>query len=160
VQHGLPPDVLPAIGLFAELRAPWRARSAARIGVVRAADTRVAFAGGSARFGWTGAALDLCPYTLESGMLALAPCWRVEAGILEGEGQQIAPARSEARTWLATGGLGRVRVAPTPAFFAELEAGLRMPLMRNRFFIQPDETIFRAPAFAWQAAANVGVTIP
>lgn len=160
VQSGTSPELVLAPSISAELRAPWRGHSAIRAGVARASSGTVAVPDGAARFTWTAALLDVCPFAFERGMLALSPCARVEAGALEGEGERIAPARSQTRAWFAAAGLTRLRIAPTGTWFIEFEGGVRAALLRDRFVVHPDATVFRAPVAAFFAGAGVGVLFP
>jgi hypothetical protein len=41
----------------------------------------------------------------------------------------------------------------------ELWGGARAALQRDRFYFEPDETVFRPPLFSAFASATVGVTI-
>jgi hypothetical protein len=61
--------------------------------------------------------------------------------------------------WLSAGAIGRIGVRVIGPIFLEAEGGAVFPLVRDRFFVEPDETIHRAPAAAWSGAAGLGVTI-
>jgi hypothetical protein len=160
VHTGTSPELMLAPSIAAELRAPWRGHSAIRVGVARASSGIVPVPDGGARFTWTAALVDLCPWSVERGMVALSPCARVEAGAVEGEGERITPARSQTRPWFAAGAATRLRIAPTGSWFIEIEGGARAPLARERFVVHPDTTVFRAPAVAFFAGAGVGAQFP
>jgi hypothetical protein len=157
VHTGTSPELMIAPSIAAELRAPWRAHSAVRAGIARAASGVVSVPDGGARFTWTAALVDLCPYAFERGMLTFSPCARIEAGAVDGEGERITPARSQTRAWFAAGATTRLRIAPTGSWFIEIEGGARAPLVRERFVVHPDTTVFRAPVVAFFAGAGVGV---
>jgi hypothetical protein len=58
----------------------------------------------------------------------LEPCVRAEAGVLEGAGSGILPARDQRPPWMALGVAGRARWLVAGQIFLELDAGARFPL--------------------------------
>lgn len=115
---------------------------------------------GSAHFTWTEGSVDLCPIAWSPfARLRLVPCLRGELGILDASGVDASPSRSESRPWFSLGAAGRLRVAIVGPFFAEIEGEIFTPLVRDRFYLEPNTTIFRASAVAWSGAAGLGVSI-
>jgi hypothetical protein len=91
--------------------------------------------------------------------LSLEPCVRAEAGVLEGAGGSILPARDQKPPWLALGATGRAQWFVVGPVFLELDAGLRVPLTRTRYFFEPYTTIDQVPVVGWMASAGLGVRI-
>lgn len=115
--------------------------------------------GGGVRMVQSLAVLDLCPVRLAWQSLRLIPCVHGEAGVVNAAGLDITPARADSRPWIAVGPLARARYLAASPFFFELSAGLNLPLQRDRFFFEPDNTVFHAPVVSGFAGAAVGVTI-
>jgi hypothetical protein len=88
----------------------------------------------------------------------LKPCLRGEFGALEAQGGNIVPARDDRRAWLALGAVGRARWILAGPIFVELEAGLRVPLVRAQYFFEPNNVVHRPPAVGAIAAAGLGVS--
>jgi hypothetical protein len=101
----------------------------------------------------------VCPVRLLAWRLRLVPCLHGEGGALDAQGLGVSPERSEVRPWIAVGLLGRVRVVAISPFFLELSGGALVPLQRDRFYFEPDSTVFRPPAITGLAGAAVGLTI-
>jgi hypothetical protein len=114
----------------------------------------------TATFHWTAGALELCPFEWSAGTLRAAPCLRTEAGVLEGQGSDIVPARDQRRTWVAMGAVGRAEWALLPPAFVDLGLGLEFPLFRDPFFFQPDTPIHRASTAGWLARIGLGLRFP
>ncbi|HEY5241547.1 MAG TPA: hypothetical protein VIJ22_08785 [Polyangiaceae bacterium] len=116
--------------------------------------------GATADFTWTVGILDVCPTRWTLGALSLEPCVRAEAGVLEGAGGGIVPARDLKPPWVAVGPTGRARLFVAGPIFLELDAGARFPLTRTRYFFEPDETVDQPPvAGGWTAGAGLGVRV-
>ncbi len=111
----------------------------------------------SASFTWTAADLDLCPLGETTQALRLSACGRVEAGSLDAQGSGVTPAIDEARAWVALGAALRLRWTFLAPGFAEAEATLVAPLLRDRFYVLPEQTVFRAPVLAGGGAVSVGI---
>ena len=115
---------------------------------------------GHAAFRWTAAALEACPIAWARGPVTAAPCLRIEGGVLEAEGSQIVPARSERRAWVALGPAGRVQWVFLEPLFAEVGGALMTPLVRDRFFFWPDATVHRPPLVGASGRVGLGVRFP
>jgi hypothetical protein len=104
--------------------------------------------GGAARYAWTVGTFDGCPVRWAFATAALLPCVRIEAGELEVTGEALVPSRDATRGWLALAALAQARWEFFPRVAIEADAGLRAPLIRERFIFEPDVTVYRPPAFA------------
>jgi hypothetical protein len=158
---GVAPDVLVLVPLFVEVARDTDAMvaPALRVRVERTGSGTldVGVGGASAQFTWTAAALDLCPILVSAGRFGARPCARVEGGTLEAAGVNVQPSRSGVRPWLGTGLVARGRVLVAGPLFLELEAATTLAIVRDRFFVEPSQTVFRAPLLGWAATAGVGV---
>lgn len=116
--------------------------------------------GAGANFTWTVGTVELCPLEWSSHAAArLGLCGRAEAGVLAAEGTAITPARSASRPWASGGGLARAAVVVLDPFFFELEGSLGAVLVRDRFFVEPDSTVFQPAPLAWGVALGAGARI-
>jgi hypothetical protein len=153
--------VLPSAALFVELGSTRRAlvAPAVRARFERSATGTVTVIRGAGQFSWTLGSLELCPLAWSAWRLRVSPCARVDAGALAAVGRDVLPSRSDARLWLGAGGVVRTRYHIAGALYGELEETLFVPLLRDRFFVAPDVTVFRAAAAGWALSGGVGVSI-
>jgi hypothetical protein len=158
IVSGAAPDALLTIPVFAEIARPVGGvlRPATRLRFERAG-TGVPSGGPGAQFTWTAASIDLCPLGLDEGRFLVRLCARAEAGALAATGVNVQPARSEARPWMSVGPVVRARWAPVSLVVVEAEAGAPVAAVRDRFFVEPSTTVFRAPAVGWTVAVGAGV---
>jgi hypothetical protein len=110
-----------------------------------------------AEFTWTAGSLDACPIALSTPSFRVWPCARVEAGMLEATGDTSAP-RATTRPWVTAGALARARVVIVGGLFVEVEAGAYTPFVRDRFFLEPNETVHRAPVVSSAFASSLGAS--
>jgi hypothetical protein len=156
---GATPSVLFAVPLFVEMtRARDNWGQSVRVRFERVSgSTQLANAG--ADFTWTVVSLDACPLMASSGWLRADACVRADAGALDASGAGVVPARSSSRPWVSLGAAARGRWEFAAPFFLEGEAALDFPMVRDRFFVQPDTTIFQPPVAGWSVAAGLGMTL-
>ncbi len=155
---GVAPDVLLLLPIFVEAaREGSFFAPAARLRFDRSGSGTVSSGGASAQFTWTAAALDLCPIKLGAGRFDARPCLRFEGGSLAAAGVDVQPSRSGARPWLSTGAAARGRFVVIGPLFLEAEAALGLALVRDRFFVEPSQTVFKTPLVGWSATGGVGV---
>jgi hypothetical protein len=155
------PDVMPGLPAFVDLAhstgSAWS--PSLRAGFLYAHSGDQPVAGGGVRMVQTVATLDLCPLRWTAWNLRIAPCVHGEGGAADVSGVGVSPARSETRPWLAAGVLGRVRYVAISPFFIEIYGGADVTLQRDRFFFEPDSTVFRAPLVSGYATGALGLTI-
>jgi hypothetical protein len=119
---------------------------------------RASKVGGGARFYRTSGAGDFCPVAFHAHAFRAQPCSRVEAGTLNAKGHGVDPVRSDTRPWFAVGAVVRLRLEIIAPFFAEVESGLLASVIRDRFYVEPDTSIYRPPAVGATAGIGLGVT--
>jgi hypothetical protein len=156
---GVTPRVLVSAPVFVEIADGRDAlfAPALRLRFEHAGSGTVHEAGGGALFTWTTASADACPLAWSPARVRLLPCARVEAGALHASGVDLKVSRSDTRLWFAVGAVARAQLRITGPLFAELEVGAFLPIVRDRFFFEPDSTLFRAPIVGWSGAAGLGV---
>lgn len=163
IAFGLSPAPLASVPIFVEVaRKPNGTlfNPAARVRFERPGGSGDASSGGNALFTWTEGSLDLCPLAWwPRDNLRAQPCLRVEGGVVDARGVNVNPERTDVRPWFMLGAVGQGRWVVVGPLFLELEAALLVPVVRDRFFFQPDTTVFRASPIAFSASAGVGFSI-
>jgi hypothetical protein len=130
---------------------------AARLRFERSDSATVLAGGAAANFRFTAGSLDLCPIAWAPWRLRFWPCARIEGGVVEAGGSNETPTRSDTRPWLSAGVALRGRLVFEPVF-VELEGSAFAPLIRDRFYVEPDTTLERAPVLAAAGQAGAGVS--
>ena len=160
--EGVAPNLLVSVPAFLEV---WRRSSGAfapaiRVRFEHADSGTVAVGGAGADFTWTAGSLDLCPvaWPWSPSRLRISACVRGEGGTLSATGADVSPVRSDTRPWVTVGLVVRARITVVGALFLDLEGGGFVPLVRDRFFVEPDATIQQVPILAAAGAGGVGVT--
>jgi hypothetical protein len=159
VVSGPTPNALVTVPLFLELTrssASWG--QSARLRFERGSGSSDQ-AGASADFTWTVVNVDLCPVVALSGTLRGDACVRTDVGALDAAGVGVVPTRTTSRPWVSLGAVARGRWEFTAPFFLEAEAAMLLPLVRDRFFVEPDTTVFRPAVAGWSAGAGLGMTL-
>ena len=168
-QGGVTPDVMMTVPISIALAFEARSDSpdleavldpSLRLAGVFGGADRTVVGTAAAQFRWTAGPVDVCVLRIRAGALGVAPCGRLELGVLSAAGEQIIDARRESRTWTAIALPVTFRAELGSHIFVELEAAPRLPLVRDRFVFQPNATIFQAPGLGWTGALGAGVTIP
>jgi hypothetical protein len=161
---GVAPGFVGSVPVFAEisLDAPQRLFSpAARLRFERPGSDADATPQGSAHFTWTEGGLDVCPISLWlRASWRLQPCLRAEAGIIDGAGLGTSVEHDETRPWVTLGAVARSRWSILGPLFVEAEAVLIAPIVRDRFYLDPQSsTVFRASPIGGSAACGAGISI-
>jgi hypothetical protein len=108
-------------------------------------------------FSRTGGAVDFCPIAFRARSLRAQPCARVELAALFAKGRDVVPVRSDVRPWFAAGPIGRARLELSGPFFLELEGGVMLAMVRDRFFVEPGTLVYRAPLVGATTAFALGL---
>jgi hypothetical protein len=153
--------VLPSGALFVDLASTRRGLLApsVRFRVERSARGTSTAIRGAGQFTWTLGSLELCPLAWVAWRLRVSSCARVDAGAVAAEGRDVKPAVSDSRLWLSGGAVLRTRYHIAGALYVELEETVFAPVFRDRFFVAPDVTVFRAAAAGWVVSGGLGVSI-
>jgi hypothetical protein len=112
---------------------------------------------GRADFSWTTARLEAFPWRFTYGRLRAEPALVLEAGQLRARGVAVAPSAQVTRPALLVGGLGRLSFLALDLLLLQIEAGPLLPVLRDRFYLLENTTVFRIPAVTGFVAAGVGI---
>jgi hypothetical protein len=112
---------------------------------------------GRADFTWSTARLEAFPWRFSYGRLRLEPALLLEAGQLRARGVAVTPAAEVLRPVLLVGGLGRLSFLALDLLLLQIEAGPLLPVLRDRFYLRENTTVFRIPAVTGFVAAGVGI---
>jgi len=104
---------------------------------------------------------EACPWRLRlARRLSLLPCTTIDAGILTLHGAGVPLATARSRGWVAPGGAAWLEVDLTAWAFVALRVGVAAPLVRDTFYVRPDEDVFRASALVASGGLAAGARFP
>lgn len=117
-------------------------------------------AAGTAEFIRVAAHPSGCPLRLGlHEKLALRPCLGAEVGMLRGSGK-LDPERAEASLWLAVVAPVRLQWIPLDWVLLEVQGEFGVPLIRQRFYFEPDRTIVTVDSVFGTVGGGAGVRFP
>jgi hypothetical protein len=154
------PDVARGVGLFAQWTTP-------RFGAYRVGGTYFAGAENDrVTFKFVAGRLDGCPTEVRlARSISFEPCLALELGRVTATSRpaiDLAPT-TERRWWVAGDLLARLRFAPIPWLFAEVEGGPTLPFTRYVFLLGNEGDIrgevHRVPAVGWVLGFGLGARI-
>jgi hypothetical protein len=112
---------------------------------------------GQADFTWNVGRIEAFPVRFGSSPWRFEPAVLFEAGQLRARGVAVSPVNQVERPVLFGGALGRLSLLAFDLLLLELEGGLAVPFLRDRFYLHENTTVFHVPAAAGFAAAGVGL---
>jgi hypothetical protein len=112
---------------------------------------------GRADFTWSTARLEAFPVRWAYGHWRFEPALFIEGGQLRARGVGITPAAEVHRPALLAGGLGRLSFLAVDLLLLQVEAGPLVPVLRDRFYLRENTTVFRIPSVTGFVAAGVGI---
>jgi hypothetical protein len=114
-----------------------------------------------ARFELLALSLDLCPLHAGVGRARASLCGLAEAGVLGGQGIDIAHPRWGRSAWVALGGSLQLELAMTRRWQVVASGQVARPLWATRFvFTQPDEPVARTAAVVPSATLGLAARFP
>ncbi len=120
------------------------------------ATTSSEVAAGSQTYVLVAGGLRLCPVDVALGRGIFAgPCAGMQAGVHRGTSAGVPNARDQDKPWLSPLGTAHALFPVAERLTVELEAGVVVPLVRTRYFLGPDVTLFRTPDVAGVLSAAV-----
>jgi hypothetical protein len=149
---GIGPALAPVVGAFVDLELErtgatmLRFEPSFRLGA-DFGTTSSDLPAGAQRYWWLAGALRVCPLRLVPVEgLRLAPCGGIQVGAHHGSTREVPNPTSSADLWVAPtfGASFDWRLSQTVSL--ELWGGGAAPLIRTRFFLAPNTTIFEVPA--------------
>lgn len=118
-------------------------------------------ASGTASMTFSTIAIEPCPLRLEIARdLAVLPCARVAFGFVEAEGSGITTPLSATRGWGDVGTHAKLVWNVGGPVRLSGHGGARFPLFRDRFFVDPDVTLYEAPAAVFAFGGDLGIVFP
>jgi hypothetical protein len=113
---------------------------------------------GSAQLELLAARLAACPLGVQPGSaFDLRLCATAELGRLRGSGFATAARASKAIVWSSAGIELQARYEVLEPLWVGLEGGFTFPFTRERFYVDPDETLHRVPAWGLVFGAGLGL---
>jgi len=150
--------VRPFVELAREGRGPFS--YAFRLAAERAQNTAVKAAGDAELTLWAGRA-EACPLRLAaSTRVRVVSCVTLDLGQLQANASGVSPTRKVDRPWVAPGALGRLELQLHDMLALEVAGELASPLVRDRFFVNTNATLYRAPALVGGAALGLAFCFP
>jgi hypothetical protein len=115
--------------------------------------------GSGADFTFTVGDLDLCPIAWSPWRFRFQGCARGELGALEAFGTGVLPVRSSVRPFFAVGPVLDVRFTVWSRFFLDLQGALLFAAFRDRYFLEPNTTVFDVPVVGGRIGLGAGATL-
>ena len=112
---------------------------------------------GSADLELAVARLAICPLGLQSGDWDVRACATAELGRLRGSGFATAAPASKAIVWSSAGFDLQARYELLRPLWVGLEGGFTFPFTRERFYVDPGETLHRVPRWGLGFGAGLGL---
>lgn len=132
--------------------------ASAHLGFVHARTGEVSVPGGAAAFTWNVGQLDGCLTPWPAARARLSGCARMQAGVLDASGLQIASPKSESSAWFAVGPGLRAEWSIIGPLFVDARLAMMFHVMADRFYFLPDTTAYRVPVLGVDGALGAGVT--
>jgi hypothetical protein len=113
---------------------------------------------GSAELEWTAAQLALCPAGAQpGGAWDLRACASFELGRLRGVGFQTASPAEKSIVWMSAGLELAARYRVVGPLWLGLEGVFTLPFSRERFYLEPQPTLYQVPAWGLSLGLGMGV---
>lgn len=113
---------------------------------------------GSAELTWTLASLALCPLGWQTpATWDLRACAVAELGRLRGAGFGTEQPASRSILWASAGPAVAARYALLGPLWLNAQAELNFPFSRERFYLEPGETLHQVPAWGATFGAGLGL---
>jgi hypothetical protein len=122
------------------------------------AEATTSAAHGSAELEWAAAQLALCPFGLRPGRSwDLRACAALQLGRLRGLGFETARPASQALLWASAGVEVQGRYRLLGPLWLGWEGAFTLPFSRERFYLEPQETLHRVPAWGLSFGLGLGL---
>ncbi len=157
VRTGLSPDARPAlqVALDVEDRRAHLVTHSYRLAMVGAMSELTA-SGGTASLRYLAARAEGCPLRLGGSRLIVRACLAFELGHVWAESHAAANPRNGGQVWPTPEALVRVKYGIFGGLFLEADVGAGVPVLRPRYFFEPDRVLYEVPAATVRAALGLG----
>lgn len=150
-----------ALGVVASYEARPHAGPRLFVRVTRTLDRDVQGGGRTGGLSLTSGNVEPCPLRVRVGpTAALFPCARLAVGRLAAEGKSLTTPEQVTRTWIDVGATARLAWLPARWLSIEPRAELRVPVTRDRFYVEPDATVYRAPLVGFAGGIDAMLHFP
>jgi hypothetical protein len=122
-----------------------------------AGDSSLGGAGASAALWFVGGRLEVCPLRFGNANVVLRPCAGGETGWVHAQGQIAIDPRTAIDLWASAEATLRLQWFATRSFFAELGGGPELPILRTRYYFEPNQVLYVVPWLTARAAIGVGL---
>lgn len=113
---------------------------------------------GSAELAWLAAQLTACPFGVEPGAgWDFRACATLQLGRLRGSGFQTTEPATKSILWSAAGAELQARYRVVGPLWLGLEGGLTFPFTRERFYLEPQQTLHEVTAWGVSCGGGVGL---
>ena len=116
--------------------------------------------GGSASLRFFGGRLELCPLRLGYTSLTVHACAGGELAAVDARGHIAIEPKSVTKLWASAEATLRLQWFATRSFFAELGGGPVLPIVRTRYYFEPDRTLYIVPDVTARLALGCGLLFP
>jgi hypothetical protein len=157
VRTGLTPEVRPAlqVALDLESRHPHLLAHAYRLGVVGAVG-ELQGAGGTATLRYLAGRIEACPLRFGETRLVFRACLAFELGYVWAESHAATNPHDEGQVWPTGEALVRAKYTVTGGFFVEADVGAGVPMLRPKYFFEPNQVLYEVPVVTARAALGLG----
>jgi hypothetical protein len=128
-----------------------------RAAFLRAESGKLEVPGGAADFTWTVGRLDACAMLWPKNRARLGACGRVETGVLEVAGSDVAGGHERQAAWFAAGPVARVEGQLLDPIFLEGMFGPAFRARPERVYFLPDITAYTQPRVGFDAEVGLAV---
>jgi hypothetical protein len=114
---------------------------------------------GSAELGWAAAQLVACPVAWRPAeSWDFRACGAFQLGRLRGAGFRTIDPAAKSILWAAAGLELEGRYRVVGPLWVGLEGAFTFPFSRERFYLEPPETLHRVPAWGWSFGLGTGLS--
>jgi len=122
------------------------------------AKSTIRAAQGSAELAWLAAQLTACPLGAEPGDgWDFRACATLQLGRLRGSGFQTTDPATKSILWSAAGAELQARYRLVGPLWLGLEGGFTFPFTRERFYLEPRQTLHQVPAWGASGGGGLGL---
>jgi hypothetical protein len=111
--------------------------------------------GGSAALWFVGGRFELCPLRFGNAYVVLRSCAGGELGAVHAQGQVVAVPRAVTELWASVEATLRVQWLATNVWSVELGGGPELPLVRARYYFEPDRILYVVPPLTARGAVGL-----
>ncbi len=157
LRTGLAPALRPALALAFDIEQRRRRvlTHAYRLAVV-GATSELARSDGSASLRYLAGRAEDCPLRLDDARLVVRACFAFELGYVWAKSHATTNPRDQGQLWPSAEALVRVKYGIVGGLFAELDVAGGVPILRPRYYFEPDRVLYEVPVLTAQGGLGLG----